>query len=1021
MKRNDRGGETTAPRDHCAQLWREPLRAAQGLVVWVMAAWVSVVSTPASAVDATPAEALLTRAMAQAQALAAQGRPEACEAALVAHEAQAWQAPAPLRNRWHRQVWICTARPQVGDLAAMRRHAAWMQRWIDCCAREPGVDIRFRASTRVIGWTYRQAAGEDMRDEIDRHLRPLVEVVLSQPAPQRPPQDPALSEPLTELLLVLGELGGQGPLEPLLLAWREHIAAAAGDHHVAVLMADKSLAFSARKYGRLPQSLQLIQAAWDRYEAAGFDWPALRQALASEMAATLGDSGRVGPALRYAALTQAILEQLDGPHGLRPGRAAYNHASLALVVGDFERARDQALRAIKALTGGGSSWSEEEVHYPRQLLHRARLELGEPGAADDLERALDLSSVGSDWVHVSARRLLQHARATGDDARAQRMQRYIAENLRRTKPVFHPAHVASLLMEAPETPSDTPAIEPAAVQALVQAQTSASAPALAQAWVALARRWMRPPQPAPIAALWAVKRAARALLPQLGELSPSHQAGMLDQEREVLHQLQEATVWFVEQGRLPEAEALASELQLGEARHYLRGGLHSPLRGTAEGFLPDTPQEARWSHQLDALLAQSRETRDQLLQTVPDKPLAADPTAEGRAQAERHRDQLQAFTEAWSAWLDGLRAQAVVPSIAPPAIADVRLAIAPGEALVWWAIGSDRLRIVAQTRRDRHEVEVTAGSAAVARAVLNARQAATDEARLDLSALQALHQLLLAPIEPWLQARAVRHLTLRPTTLLMSAPFAALHRGAGEQPWLVQRYTLRIRLADRPAGSVAAPARPMPQLLHAFGTTVAHGALPPLPWVREELRWVTRRTGPTSRRWLDGDFTWKTLQHALASRPPRDGPRRPMLSVHLASHFRLHPGTAALSWLQLGDGQRASLDELMALPWGHSRLTVASACDTATAQGAEAPLPNGVALNSLAQGLLGAGSQAVVGSVWAVRDESTAHLMDRLYARIQGPMPGHRALSVVQRDWLNRHRGRAWGHPRHWAAWIWME
>lgn len=958
--------------------------------------------------------------MVHARSLAAQGHPEDCEATLLAHEPAAWQAPAALRNRWHRQVWTCTARVQLGDIASMRRHALWMQRWMDCCAQEPGVDIRFRASTRVIDWTYRQAAGEDMRDELARHLAPLVQAVLMHPAPRQPPHDPTLSEPLTELLLVLGELGGQGPMEHHLLDWRQRLAAAAGDQHVAVLMADKSLAFSARKYGRLAQGLQRIQDAWDRHEAAALDWPALRQSLASELAAALGDSGQLGPALRYATLTQSILEQLDGPFGLRPGRAAYNLAGMALSVGDFETARAQAQRAIEALTGGGSSWAEEEAEYPRRLVQQARLELAEEGAADEVERALGLSSVGSEWVHAGAMRLLLHAQNTGDQARAQRMRRYIAENLRLTKPVFHAAHVSSLLLEEPEAARSESTLEPAAVQALLQAEISSSAAARAQAWMSVARRWMRPPRPKAQAALWAVKRAARALLPQLGELSPSQQAGLLDQERALLQQLQEATVWFVEQGRLPEGEALANELQLGEARHYLRGGLRSPVRGTPEGFLPDTPQEQRWSRDLDTLLTQSLEAREKLLASVPDSTLAWDPTAEGRVRAERHRDQLRDFTTTWSAWLGSLREQAVVRANGPISARDGRQhALAPGEALLWWAVGSDRLRIVAQTARRRHEVEVAAGSAAVARAVINARQAATDEARLDLAAFQALHRLLLGPVEPWLQSQGVRHLSLRPPGLLMGAPFAALHRGAGARPWLVQRYTLRLRLAGRPAADLQRSAATQP--LHAFGSTASQGTLPPLPWVREELRWVTRRAGPTSRLWLDSDFTWQTLQAALDPRPARESSGPPALSVHLASHFQLHPGTAALSWLQLGDGQRVPLGDLMTLSWARSRLTVASACDTATAQGAEAPASGGLALSSLAHGLLGAGSLAVVGSLWAVRDESTAHLMDRLYARLQAATPGHWALHGAQREWLGRHRGRAWGHPRHWAAWVWME
>lgn len=1009
-------GKVAGMVDHRMLLRHHPWWTLLGRLVGLSAVSLALTSLHSGA-GATPAQTPLETALSQAQRLAAQGRAEDCEAELLQHEALAWQAPAALRNRWHRMVWVCNARPLAADLAAMRRYADWMQRWLDCCAHEPGVDIRYRASTRVIAWTYRQAAGDDVRPELAQHLGPLVQTVLAQPAPARPPQEPVLAEPLTELLLILGEMGGQGPLEHLLLEWRERMAAAAGDAHVAVLAADKSLAFSARKYGRVPQALQRVQSAWDRQEAAGLDWPALRQSLASELAATLSASGRLGAALPYAVLTQDIVERLDGPYGVRPGRAAYNRAGLALALGDFELARSQALRAIRALTGNGSSWSEDEAHHARQLLHQARLELAEPGAADDLEQALGESSVGSDWVHLSALRLLLQAKAVGDRARARRMRSYIAENLRLTKPVFHPAHLTSLLLDDAETAPAARAIEPSIVQALVQAYVSGSAAGQTQAWLALAQAWMRQPEPAPQQALWAVKRAARALLPQLGGLSPDQQAGLLDREQALIQQLHEATLWFVEQGRLPEAEALAGELQLGEARHYLRGGLRSALRGTSEHFLPDTPLERIWSYRLESLLQQTRQQRERLLQTVPDRPLAADPTDTGRTHAQHHRNQLAAFTAAWVAWMEGLDTPTAIAATGLPSQPEIGLALAPGEALLWWAVGADRLRIVAQTAHARHAVEVAAGSAVVARAVWLARKAVTDEARLDVAALQSLHRLLLAPIEPWLQGQGVRGLTLKPPTLLMPVPFAALHRGSRTRPWLVQRYTLRIRLAGRPASSeeLGVPS------LHAFGTTAEQGTLPPLPWVRQELRWVARRAGPGSRQWLDGDFTWHNLQQVLGELPGRVRREGPPLSIHLASHFQLHPGTAALSWLQLGDGQRASLSDLMALSWRHSLLTVASACDTATSQDTGWLWPGGVALSSLAQGLLSAGSQAVVGSLWAVRDESTARFMDQFYAHRQRLPPDHWALAAAQREWLSRHRSGPWGHPRHWAAWVWMD
>jgi len=115
---------------------------------------------------------------------------------------------------------------------------------------------------------------------------------------------------------------------------------------------------------------------------------------------------------------------------------------------------------------------------------------------------------------------------------------------------------------------------------------------------------------------------------------------------------------------------------------------------------------------------------------------------------------------------------------------------------------------------------------------------------------------------------------------------------------------------------------------------------------------------------------------------------------HLSCHGRANPRHPLASGLALANGEELTLRELLAQVLG-ARLAVLSACETAVAG---ADLPDEVV--ALPTGLLQAGVDAVVGSLWSVPGRATGLLMVRFYDRwrVRGDRPAD-ALCDAQR-WL---------------------
>ena len=201
-------------------------------------------------------------------------------------------------------------------------------------------------------------------------------------------------------------------------------------------------------------------------------------------------------------------------------------------------------------------------------------------------------------------------------------------------------------------------------------------------------------------------------------------------------------------------------------------------------------------------------------------------------------------------------------------------------------------------------------------------------------------------------------------------PLGALWDG---RQYLIERFNVVVlTLASR--SKVAVTPQPAAQWRGlGVGVSQPWESFSPLPAVPAELRAIIRQEDDAQqqgvvpgRRLLDGEFTQTALERALGRYPV----------IHIASHFSFEAGAEKGSFLLLGDGNRYTLDEVKtATPlFSGVELLTLSACNTAIGGERNGEEVEGLGMLAQRQGAL-----AVVASLWAVADESTARLMQQFY------------------------------------------
>lgn len=133
--------------------------------------------------------------------------------------------------------------------------------------------------------------------------------------------------------------------------------------------------------------------------------------------------------------------------------------------------------------------------------------------------------------------------------------------------------------------------------------------------------------------------------------------------------------------------------------------------------------------------------------------------------------------------------------------------------------------------------------------------------------------------------------------------------------------------------------------------------------------------------------------------------------IHLATHGVVNSDTISNSWLVFND-RKLSLSEVYGLDLKDANLVVLSACETGIGI-------NGLETTSLARAFAGAGTKAIISSLWEVDDFSTMLLMTRYYEELRNGNSYSSALKNAKKYLINYNNGQ-YSNPKYWSSFILM-
>ncbi len=423
---------------------------------------------------------------------------------------------------------------------------------------------------------------------------------------------------------------------------------------------------------------------------------------------------------------------------------------------------------------------------------------------------------------------------------------------------------------------------------------------------------------------------------------------------------------LIRAGRLGEAQQVLAMLKEEELYDFTQRGTEADPRRTRADLTPSEQALAASSGQIVALQKEQSELRDRKIKDhgLPEaaqarltalnaqltdfqgryQKLLADiaQTPKGAAQGERDRAQSL-----------GIAFQETVKRLGHDA------------ALAQYIVLDDQVAILLTTRYG-----VVARSAPIGSAELYAQIQALREVltypRLDpRPQASKLYAELIGPISADLQQAGAKTLMLSLDDTLRYLPFAALYDG---QHYLVENYSLAIFTE---AAHDKLEWQPKTEWnVWGLGVTKAQPGFAALPSVGSELNAITGTGGVVPGTvMLDAAFSRQALAEGV-----EEGYR----VIHIASHFKFAPGNNADSFLVLGDGTHASLEDIKTdYKFTDVELLALSACETGLGGGGEGHGAEVESLGSIAQQL---GAWSVLATLWPVADASTAELMKTLYS-----------------------------------------
>jgi CHAT domain-containing protein/tetratricopeptide (TPR) repeat protein len=380
-------------------------------------------------------------------------------------------------------------------------------------------------------------------------------------------------------------------------------------------------------------------------------------------------------------------------------------------------------------------------------------------------------------------------------------------------------------------------------------------------------------------------------------------------------------------------------------------------------------------------------------QLQPEQPSPERITSLKTQAGTRETELLHMLQEATPA--DADRAGLQTPTNLP--IADLRSALPPDTLLIEYFRVKDRILICLLGLDTLEILPITLESRVAG--VLRLLQFQLSKFRLNPEYLEAfkdslvqstrahlteLHQELIAPVASRLRAS---HLVFVPHGLLHYVPFHALYDGTEH---LIDRHTVSYS----PSASIFALSQS--RTANSSGAALVFGIPDPqAPAILDEVQALT-----TALEEAELFVGQEATEQVLRNR----GPHSRM--IHIATHGHFRQDNPMFSAIRMGDSYLSLFDlyqlrlpvELITLSGCSTGLNVVSAGDE---------------LIGLARGLMHAGAQSLVLSLWDVHDKSTAEFMVVFY-RLLGE--GHNKAAALRGAMLAVRS--SYPHPYQWAPFI---
>lgn len=336
--------------------------------------------------------------------------------------------------------------------------------------------------------------------------------------------------------------------------------------------------------------------------------------------------------------------------------------------------------------------------------------------------------------------------------------------------------------------------------------------------------------------------------------------------------------------------------------------------------------------------------------------------------------------------------------------AAVRKALAPGEALVEYLIGSDSLVIFVVTRATTRSFVAPLSTDDLASRIRLARDLAATTAQ-DAHAratLSSLYETLIAPLRRGATFDGITRLIIVPSGALAYLPFSALI-DARSQRYLVEDYAILMA----PSASALIALRSASRTRNA--SVAAFAPFPDdLPATPEESR-VAVQTSGAGRSFVG---------HAASERAARAALEGSAI-VHFATHGMFNIRNPMFSRVDLAPGDRGGVSsgdgrlevhELLSLDI-RSPLVFLSGCETGVGGEWSTAFRRGEDYVTLSQAFLFAGARNVVGTLWRIDDRGAAAFAASFYRALARQDPVD-ALASAQRAMLHG----AYRSPYYWSG-----